>query len=974
MARIRIKLFGGLSVTDGDLRIDQFPTRRAAQLLAKVALSRQGAISRDELAEELWPEDFLDATRARLRQELARLRTALGSAADALITDRTWVRIDFEQTEIDFRTFERLLRAAEHENDPDVRLDILRRATAQVDGPLLPEFSLPWVISERLEVKARAAKAYEQIFEAIRSSGDKSAMAEPARRALKFDPTHEPFAVALLEALTSSGDVDGAKAAFAEFKAAKESAGDPRIGSELADLAANLDDDFVVRTRPELPSDQPEFADRFVGRQEELSLLSGWLGPGSPIRLVTLVAPGGMGKTRLATVAMRNQMLQPHEVAFLSVENLEPESILGRVQDVGSHTGLKLLVLDNAESALKATADAVNYFLKANRLAKVLVTSRQRLRVSGEQVFSLSPLQTEVGDDFEALMKLPAVTLLIDRVRMSDPSFEPKPDDLRSLKRLLKHLDGLPLAIELAAARVASLGLAEVSERIGDRFALLHSRRQDIPDRQRSLEAVIEWSYRALSAPAQEALAGMAALPGQFAIQTAEAALLKRGLIDDIEELRESSLLVPIPTSHGVRYRLLDSVRAYALEQLDADEKQEIEKRLAAKMLALLEEVRPKFGTAQEGDVNARLDSEQECLMWACEWGIGHDLILGRRIVRLTMRYWFNGGHPRDSIRLGERLIATDREMPENLQAAITTDIGRAYFLIGELERSEHWYSISMELCRKLESPSMEYYCHLNFGAIAMDRGDHEGMIRHVRKAFDLIAEEPESLYQKSIALGMMGRGAAMLGSVDEGLQHVREALKMRLTQGYTLEIARGYRELAEVHFESGELDKAWENYLVALERCGEHPYHIITLGITRTGLEVALESARIAELPDLFRQARAVMDRLGNELDEIALDRLRVRYRLLVGDLAAAREGARKMMEDAICAENERQLAECVLVAAETVAAMGGDVGALVGSLMASAQMPPSRVRLANRIAPGFEVRIENSLTSLAADVLTRL
>lgn len=959
---------------DGDLRIDQFPTRRAAQLLAKVALSRQGAISRDELAEELWPEDFLDATRARLRQELARLRSALGSAADGLITDRTWVRLDFELVEVDFRTFERLLRAAEHEKDTDVRLDILQRATAQVDGPLLPELSLPWVTSERLELKARAGKAYDQIFAALRAKGEKAAMAEPARRALKFDPTQESFASALIEALIDSGDRQGARSAFGDFKKAKESSGDPRIGAELADLAANLDETFVVKAPAELPSDQPEFVDRFVGRQEELALLSGWLSPGSPIRLVTLVAPGGMGKTRLATVAMRNQMLQPHEVAFLSLENLEPESILGRVQDIGSHSGLKLLVLDNAESALKSAADAVNYFLKANRLAKVLVTSRQRLRVSGEQVFSLSPLQSEVGDDFEALMALPAVALLIDRVRLSDPGFEPKPDDLPALKRLLQHLDGLPLAIELAAARVASLGLAEVAERIGDRFALLQSRRQDIPDRQRSLEAVIEWSYRALSAPAQEALAGLAALPGQFALQTAEAALLKRGLIDDIEELRESSLLVPVPSSHGVRYRLLDSVRAYALEQLDATERGEIEKRLAAKMLALLEEVRPKFGTAQEGDGNARLDSEQECLMWACEWGIGHDLILGRRTVRLTMRYWFNGGHPRDAIRLGERLIATDSEMPENLEAAITTDIGRAYFLIGDLERSEHWYSISMQLCRKLESPSMEYYCHLNFGAIAMDRGDHEGMIRHVRKAFDLIADEPESLYLKSMALGMMGRGAAMLGSVDEGLQHVREALKMRLTQGYALEIARGYRELAEVQFESGELDKAWENYLVALERCGEHPYHVITLGITRTGLEVALEAGMTAELPELFRQARAVMDRLGNELDEIALDRLRVRYHLLIGDLATAREGARKMMEDAICAENDRQLAECALVAAETVAAMGGDVRASVGSLMASAQMPPSRVRLAHRIAPGFESGAEASLTSLAADLLTRL
>jgi predicted ATPase/class 3 adenylate cyclase len=352
------------------------------------------------------------------------------------------------------------------------------------------------------------------------------------------------------------------------------------IGQLLAD---GLTESFPpLRTLSAMPTNLPASTDEFVGRTVELAEVVEGL---ASHRLVTLTGAGGSGKTRLALEAAGSLLASLHdgawfvELAPLSDATQVPAQVaevLGLGERVGIplqetleewlHSHDVLLILDNCEHLVDSVAELVDLLLRSSPGVRILATSRELLGVRGELALRVPPL----GLDGEA------AELFLTRAHAVAPSFERDTADRQLVDQVCRRLDGLPLAIELAAARLRSLSLTELSTRLDDRFRLLTGGNRTAPSRQRTLEAVVAWSYELLAEPERELFRAVSVFPDSFALDAVVAVTSTDMLdvIDGLGRLVEKSLVLPAEARSGVdRYHLLETLRQYGGDRLvDHDE------------------------------------------------------------------------------------------------------------------------------------------------------------------------------------------------------------------------------------------------------------------------------------------------------------------------------------------------------------------------------------------------------------------
>lgn len=402
-----------------------------------------------------------------------------------------------------------------------------------------------------------------------------------------------------------------------------------------------------------VPSPRPH------GRDEELDRLRAAV---AEHRLVTVLGPGGCGKSALAR-HLAAEVAATREVIHLDLAGLPPTvpvaEAIGTAARIDTaqgndlvetvcaalrHRGLFLLI-DDAEVAVEGVADFAAALLRSAPSATVLVTSRQPLDITGELRFPLGPLTTPTDEDLEdpgTCLALPAVALLVDRVREHDPDFAPTEADVPYLADIVRDLDGLPLALELAAARIATLGLAEVRDRLAERFDLLTGARRDASPRQRSLEATVSWSYEQLEPGAQRLFERLALFPAGAQLDLVEEVCTdpdevpRSQVVALLEQLTASSVVVVERTRARPRYRMLETLRAYGLARLDErGELDEWRERLARGFVGLSE----RMGPALLGDAAAgtsairRVDAEIEGYRVAHDWTVA----AGRDDLALAM-------------------------------------------------------------------------------------------------------------------------------------------------------------------------------------------------------------------------------------------------------------------------------------------------------------------------------------------------
>ena len=393
-------------------------------------------------------------------------------------------------------------------------------------------------------------------------------------------------------------------------------------------------------------------------------------------RLLTITGAGGSGKTRLALEVSRD-LLEAYsdgvwlvELAPLSEEALVPKAVAEAVEVperpddplVDTLTEVlggreMLLIVDNCEHLLEATARLVDILLDSCPNLRVLATSREGLGVEGEVRWPVPPLNApdpRYSSTVEELERLESARLFLARARNRDPSFAFTPGNAQTVAELCSKLEGIPLAIELAAARVGTLSLEQISERLEGSLELLTRGDRTAAARQRTIRQTLDWSYELLSEPERKVLRRLSVFAGGWTLEASEVVVSDESMgqsevLELLSGLVEKSLAIAELTaeSGGVRYRLLDSIRQYALEKLEqSGELEDVKRAHAGYFLALAEEAEPELIGPRETEWFERLEEEIDNLRAALSWASEHgEAELGLRLAGSLMSFWLTEGH-----------------------------------------------------------------------------------------------------------------------------------------------------------------------------------------------------------------------------------------------------------------------------------------------------------------------------------------
>ena len=397
----------------------------------------------------------------------------------------------------------------------------------------------------------------------------------------------------------------------------------------------------------------------FVGRDQVVGEVAAQLGQN---RLVTLTGPGGAGKTRLAGEVARQlsgrfadgawlaelaAVRDPAQVAAvagtaLGIRDLPSVAAADALARALAQRQL-LLVLDNCEHVIGAAAELCGRILLGADDVRILATSREPLRIAGEVRYRLGSLTLPDPGDLAAAAECEAVTLFADRARRVEPEFSLDEGTAATVARLVARLDGMPLAIELAAARVDALGVAQLLDRIDDRFALLADGDRLAEERQRSLAGAVRWSYQLLSDPERRVFRAVSAFPGPFTLCGAEA-VAGAGAGRAVPRLVDCSLLLPPRTGPDgrPRYGMLETLRAYGAGLLaEAGEEGEVTAALVAYAADMAGEAAlGLFTRSREADGLRHLDAEDATLRHALAWAVDHDPAMATRLTLALAPWW----------------------------------------------------------------------------------------------------------------------------------------------------------------------------------------------------------------------------------------------------------------------------------------------------------------------------------------------
>lgn len=593
-----VGILGPLRLTvDGDI-IDVPPGRQRA-LLTALAMDAGRVVSADRLVEVVWGERLPANPTNALQGRVSQLRKLVG--AGRVVQRGNGYLLDIAAGQVDARRFGQLadrgheLLASERPGDAAA---VLQHALELWHGDALEEVAdEAWARAEATRLEERRRVAIEDLFDADLARGRHATIIPEVERAVARWPLSERLRGQLMLALYRSGRQADALAVFTRTRRLlhDELGLDP--GPELRAIheAVLRHDERLAaptETMPDGPrTNLPSPPSSFVGRDnavDQVRRLSG------RSRIVTLTGPGGAGKTRLA-IEGALQMVDEHRdgawLVELSTIRTFPELVASVTDTLGlagdaslmadAPTGLRrlidalearhlLLLLDNCEHVIEHTASFIAELLARCPDVRVLTTSREPLGVRGEVTWSVPSLPAPLTDDPDDIQRSPAVSLLLDRIQEHRPDLDLDTSQLQTVAEITRRLDGLPLALELAAARARAMSLAEIASGLDDRFSLLSSGPRDAPLRQRTLQAVIDWSWELLDDEQRRAWACLAVFSTSFTMD--DARQLLRAV--DVEPGRSSTIVIELVdrsvlsaaiATTPTRYKMLETIRHYGL-------------------------------------------------------------------------------------------------------------------------------------------------------------------------------------------------------------------------------------------------------------------------------------------------------------------------------------------------------------------------------------------------------------------------
>jgi predicted ATPase/DNA-binding SARP family transcriptional activator len=594
---VRVRLLGPLRLAVDGRDVDVPGPRRRA-VLALLALA-PGVVPDASLVDALWPDEPPESGRRALHSHISRLRRHLGPAGHRLVREGTGYRLDLAPPELDVAA----VRAAAADAAGRGGHDALAAALAAWDGEALDEFADVAPLASEAVALAELRRDLTDRWLALRLDGaaDRTAAADlvaDATRAAAAEPDRERTQALLVRALARAGrQAEALRHAHGYRRRLAEATGlDP--GPDLVAAEREAAEPLAAEPTPGTTGAAPRRLARpaapLVGREHELRALARRV---EDERLVTVVGPGGVGKTRLAFEVAADAGAAGRDVRVVELAEVEDAprvpgmlaSALGlqvtgddRILDAAADAlavGHPVLVLDNCEHVIESARAVAGRLADSCPGLTVLATSRQPLGLAAEHVVRLGPLPVPDGSaGGGAMASAPAVRAFLAHAHRRLPDWEPEADEAPLVAELVRRLDGLPLALELAAGRVGTLSLADLTARLDRALDLFEAGTTGSDARHRTLRHTIDWSYQALADDDQRLLAAMAVFPGGVDLDTAEQLAAGLGVRGDpaalVARLVDTSMLAAPGAPSGPagrRFRALETVRTFMLERLADD-------------------------------------------------------------------------------------------------------------------------------------------------------------------------------------------------------------------------------------------------------------------------------------------------------------------------------------------------------------------------------------------------------------------
>ena len=784
------------------------------------------------LIDELWLGEPPDGAATTLRSYLSRLRKALGEAAPIRRTQAGYT-LALDRERVDVARFEALVRQgrelaqrSRHRRAAAVLRDALALwrgepfAGLSADGALRAE-------SSRLE--ALRLDGIEIQFEADLDLGRDAELIDELERALAEHPLRERLWRHLMLALYRAGRQADALLAYHRARAAL----DEQLGIEPSEELRALEAAILRQDVPapaaqgeESAKELPASLTSFVGRRRELDDVGQLL---QRSRLVTLVGVGGVGKTRLALEAARLAAAAADNVAFVDLTPISDAALVprhvaaalgvvdqpGRSQQEALVDQLRsadlLLVLDNCEHVREVVGDLAQSMLTSSPYLRVLATSREVLDVPGEAVYPVPPLGLPAVGDIEAVRQSEAVRLLIDRARLTRRELQVDDEAYATAARICSELDGLPLAIELAAARARVFSLDEIAERLRDRFQFLVSWRRLTPARHQTLREAMDWSYELLAPDEQRLLGRVSVFPAGATLDSIAAVCLEG---DDAEAQRlvgrlvDASLLAPIVGEHGTRYRLLETVRQYGAKQLPESELAALQRRHAERARAIAESTNMGLEAVRHASAFGVAREELPSIRSAIAWAGTVDPTLGTEIACALERFWAIS-HPREGIAMFTALLEAD-ELADLPRARALRCRGGCRYSTGDFDGGVADYEQALAIHRRLGQN--EYVAHLLMRlAIEASRVEDGRRARVLLDEAAAIGGDTRFAPDHYVGLELASDLAFDDGRDDEAFEMLEQAAALAAAAGDVMWQCNSLGRLAEQALDRGRVEGADE-------------------------------------------------------------------------------------------------------------------------------------------------------------------
>jgi predicted ATPase/DNA-binding SARP family transcriptional activator len=981
---------------------------RERTLLARLLLSANRVVPADRLADDLWSGHPPTHSIATLRVYISRLRRVLGPQAGILETQAPGYRLNVADDQLDATRFARLVRAADTEMSagrPERAATALREALDLWHGPaLLDVAGLAFAQADASRLEEARLSALESRVEADLGCGWHASLVGELDTLAGSHPLRERLTRQRMLALYRCGRQADALSAYARLRVrlAEELGIDPspdlrrmqeRIlrqdpaldwhqgegsdtrgrervpvrgaggGAEPPAPAGQVPRNPGVLPAPRLPTESTSF----VGREAELNTIAELL---CLSRLVTLTGPGGSGKSRLALRAaaqaagdyregvwlvelaslVRPGLVVPAVALALSVRE-EPgrpllDSVISRLQ-----ASAALLIMDNCEHVADAAAEMIAMLLRSCPQVRILATSQVRLNVSGEASWPVPPLTLPGPGSVDpgAAAAAESVRLFCDRAAFARPGFVLDAANAPAVSDVCRQLDGIPLAIELAAARVCALTPAQLAARLGNRFRVLTGGSRAGLPRHRTLAAAIDWSHDLLSETERVCFRRMAVFAGGCTIDAAEAVchdqtLPSEAVFETVAALVDRSLLTTEERSGSMRYGMLESIRQYALgRQAEAGEEAEFRRRHLAWMLdfAMRADLDGPDQEAWLDLVEAELDNVRASLEWGLAPPAGHageDPALALRLAGALSRFWV----VRAPVGVGRRVIdaalaAAGPDADKRLRAVALDGAGQLAAVQADQDGQRAYQEESLAIWRELGDEARIVSCLGDLGAVAHVRGEYREARSMYTEALEL-AQRAGDTRQTARALSGLGRLALHQGDLDQATAYYTESMT-RFREAGDLRLATLILgNLGVVATNQGDLDLArdrLEEHLRNARRLGDRK---LTGGaLTNLGL-VAYHAADLDEAARLHQQALEMAELIGDpRLASVALTNLGM---VAAGrhDYAAAAGFHLRSLDLAEAAGEPRSIAENLeeLAAAESAAGHAARAATLFGASQA--------------------------------------